>query len=132
MVVEEFILAFLKVAKEEGAEVTPTKLQKIFFLLEKEKGIKLDLDFQPYLFGPYSEKLTRTVHEMAEQGLVKILYEEVKNLAGVTIGYAETYELAKDVDTEVSEDVLSFFREWVKKDKNEILRHVYQKYPEYS
>ena len=129
----DFILALLKIAREEGdVKVTPIKIQKIFFLLEKEGGVKLGLDFQPYLFGPYSQKLTDLLHKMAEQGLVKIRYEEVKNLARVTVGYAESYEMAKDVNVDISEDVLSFFREWVKKDKNEILKYVNEKYPEYS
>jgi len=132
MSVYDYILALLYVAKEEKAEVTAIKLQKIFFLLEKEKNINLGLDFKPYLFGPYSEKLQDALYELANKGLVKINYEDVKNLAGVTIGYKESYELAKDIKIDVSEDILAFFKQWVKKSKNEILKYVYEKYPEYS
>lgn len=128
----EYILALLKVAKEEKAEVTPKKFQKIFFLLEKEKGVNLNLDFEPYLFGPYSEKLQKAMYELADKGLIKINYEDVIDpFAGFLVGRAETYELVKDTEINISNDVLAFFREWVKKDKNEILRYVYEKYREY-
>ncbi len=55
--VYRLIKLLLYTAKEENVEVTPTKIQKIFFLLEKEKGVQLGLDFEPFIFGPYSEKL---------------------------------------------------------------------------
>ena len=132
MSVYDYILALLKVAKEEKAEVTAIKLQKIFFILEKEKNINLGLNFKPYLFGPYSEKLQNALYELTNKGLVKINYEDVKNLARVTIGYKESYELAKDIKIDVSEDILTFFKQCVKKSRNEILRYVYEKYPEYS
>ena len=132
MSVYNYILALLKVAKEEKAEVTATKLQKIFFLLEKEKNINLQLEFKPYLFGPYSEKLQSTLYELADKGFVKINYEDVKNLAGVVIGQKESYELAKEIKIDIDSDVLAFFRQWVKKSRNEILKYVYGKYPEYS
>ena len=128
----DYILALLKVAKEENAEVTAIKFQKIFFLLEKEKGVNLGIEFEPYLFGPYSEKLQNILYELAKQGFVKINYEPVNNLAGVTVGYKESYEIAKEVEVSVSDDVLEFFREWAKKSRNKIQEYVYKKYPEYS
>jgi len=83
------------------------------------------------LFGPYSEKLQNSLYELVDKGLVKINYDDVKNLAGTTVGYKESYELKKDIKIDVSEEVLSFFRQWVKKNRNEILEYVYGKYPEY-
>jgi len=131
MSVYDYILALLQVAKVEKAEVTATKLQKIFFIMEKEKSVNLGLNFKPYLFGPYSEKLQNSLYELVDKGLVKINYDDVKNLAGTTVGYKESYELEKDIKIDVSEEVLSFFRQWVKKNRNEILEYVYGKYPEY-
>jgi len=132
MNIEDYILAFLKTAKEEKVIVTPIKLQKIFFLLEKEKGINLNLDFEPFFFGPYSEKLTNIMYEFEKQGLITIKRKEVINPADNFFwGYAETYELDKNIETSVGEDTLSFFRDWIKKDKNEILKYIEEKYPEY-
>jgi len=51
--VYHLIKLLLYTAKKENTEVTPTKFQKIFFLLEKEKGVNLE----PWLFGAYSSKL---------------------------------------------------------------------------
>jgi len=41
--VYHFIKLLLYIAKLDNVEVTATKLQKIFFLLEKEKGINVYL-----------------------------------------------------------------------------------------
>lgn len=132
MSIEDYILAFLKTAEEEKVIVTPIRLQKTFFLLEKEKGIDLKLNFEPFFFGPYSEKLTNIMYELGKQGLIVIKHKEVINpLDKFFWGYAETYELGKNVEIIVSEDILSFFRDWIKKDKNEILKYIEEKYPEY-
>ncbi len=61
MLIEDRIYHLIKLllytAKEENAKVCATKLQKVFFLLEKETGKDLGLEFKPWFFGPYSEKL---------------------------------------------------------------------------
>ncbi|BDC17378.1 hypothetical protein [Acidianus sp. HS-5] len=55
--ISHLIKLLLYVANNENAEVNATKLQKIFFLLEKEKGLDLRLNFRPWFFGPYSSIL---------------------------------------------------------------------------
>lgn len=67
------------------------------------------------------------MYELVDKGFAKINYEDVKNLAGVIVGYKESYELAKDIKIDFDQDVLTFFRQWVKKDRNEILKFVYEK-----
>lgn len=73
--------------------------------------------------------MQNSLYELAGKGFVKIDYGDVKNLAGVTIGYKESYELGKDIKIHVDEEVLSFFRQWVRKNRNETLKYVYEKYP---
>ena len=128
------IKLLLYVAKAEGAEVNATKLQKIFFLLEKEKGVILNLEFKPWFFGPYSEKLQDKLDKLIEVGEVDVKEEEIRDvLTEEVVGYKRSYVL-KDEDFRPSDDneIIEFFKEWVKKSRHEILLYVYEKYPEFS
>ncbi|AAY79907.1 conjugal transfer protein [Sulfolobus acidocaldarius] len=132
--VDNYILALLKVAKEENAEVTATKLQKIFFLLEKEGGVNLGLNFEPWLFGPYSKLLQDRINSLIELGMVDVEEEEVKDvISGLTIGIKRKYVLANDVKVDnVRNEIIQFFKEWVSKPRQEILTYVYRRYPDYT
>ena len=138
MLIEDRIYRLIKLllytAKEENTEVTATKLQKIFFLLEKEQGIQLGLDFEPWFFGPYSSKLQDYVDKLIELGDVDVEEEEVRDpLSGEIIGYKRNYVLKSELKPEEEEkEIETFFREWVRKSKDEILNYVYKKYPEYG
>jgi uncharacterized protein YwgA len=138
MLIEDRIYRLIKLllytAKEENTHITPTKLQKIFFLLEKEKGINLGLDFKPWFFGPYSSKLQDYVDRLIELEEVDVEEEEVRDpLSGAVIGYIKNYVLKSEFKPEEEEkEIEAFFREWVRKSKDEILNYVYKKYPEYG
>ncbi|ADX85550.1 conjugal transfer protein [Saccharolobus islandicus] len=138
MLIDDRIYRLIKLllctAKEENTEVTATKLQKIFFLLEKEKGIQLGLDFKPWFFGPYSSKLQDYIDKLIESGEVDVEEEEVRDpLSGVIIGYKRNYVLKSELKPEEEEkEIEMFFREWVRKSRTEILNYVYKKYPEYA
>jgi len=138
MLIEDRIYRLIKLllytAKEENTDVTPTKLQKIFFLLEKEKGIQLGLDFKPWFFGAYSSKLQDYIDKLIELGDVDVEEkEEVRDpLSGAIIGYIRNYVLKSELKPEEEEkEIEMFFREWVRKSRSEILNYVYKKYPEY-
>ncbi|AWR98091.1 DUF4065 domain-containing protein [Acidianus sulfidivorans JP7] len=134
--VKKLLLTLLAVAEKENAEVTATKIQKIFFLLEKEKNIDLGLNYQPWLFGPYSEVLDNVLDKLIEERIVEEVTEDVKDpLTEIVVGQKRTYRLMEkkeefnDVD---DEDIVNFFKEWVKKSRREILEYVYKKYKDYT
>jgi hypothetical protein len=132
--VYRLIKLLLYAAKKENAEVTPTKFQKIFFLLEKEKGVNLGLDFEPWLFGAYSSKLQDYLDRLIELGEVGLKEEEeVRDpLSGEVIGYRTYYVLNCDFEPMKGDEGFElFFREWVRKSKDEIMNYAYKKYPEY-
>jgi uncharacterized protein YwgA len=138
MTIEDRIYRLIKLllytAKEENAKVTPTKLQKIFFLLEKEKGVQLGLDFEPWFFGAYSSKLQDYLDKLIEIGEVDVIEEkEVRDpLSGAIIGYVRNYVLNSEFKPEEQDrEIEAFFREWVKKSKDEIMNYAYRKYPDY-
>ncbi len=59
--------------------------------------------------------------------------EEVRDpLSEAIIGYIRKYVLNSEFKPEEEEkEIETFFREWVRKSKDEILNYVYKKYPEY-
>jgi len=132
--VEDYLIILLKVAREEKVEVDATKIQKIFFLLEREKGVNLNLDFRPWLFGPSSEKLDDLLYKLIDKGVVKAINkEEIKDpFTGFIIGYKTIFELNGDYEVKVDKDVLDFFRQWVTKGRKEILGYIYSKYEEFT
>ena len=131
--VYRLIKLLLYTAKEENTEVTATKLQKIFFLLEKEKGVNLGLEFKPWIFGAFSPELQDYIDKLIELGEVDVEEEEVRDpITDVVIGYKRSYVLKGEFKPEEGEkDVAEFFKEWVGKSKDEILNYVYKRYPEY-
>ncbi len=129
-----YILTLLKVADEEHAEVNTVKLQKIFFLLEKEKGVKLDLNFEPELFGPYSEKLMSEIKRLTKEGKIRVEVHDIgEPLTGIIFGQSKIYHAGDGVvmPADLDNKVIDFFKEWAKKSLWEILGYVYKKYPEY-
>lgn len=127
---DTYILSLLRIAKEEKAEVTETKIQKIFFLLEKELKINLNLEFVPYLFGPYSWKLRKEVEKVIKEEKIKADEEKLFDpITNIELGAIHKYYT--DSDVTVDKKVEEFFREWVKKSRKEILSYVYKNYPEY-
>lgn len=128
------IKLLLYVAKRENADVDATKLQKIFFLLEKEKGVELGLNFEPWFFGPYSELLQDYIDKLIELGEVDVIEHEVKDpFTELVITYNSTYVLKGEFKPEEKDvGIMEFFKEWVRKSRSEILKYVYEKYPEYG
>jgi hypothetical protein len=53
---EMYLLALLKVSREDEAKLTLNEIQFIIFLLEKVLGVELNLDFTPSIFGPLFPK----------------------------------------------------------------------------
>ena len=131
--VYHLIKLLLYTAKEENVEVTPTKLQKIFFLLEKEKGVNLGLDFKPWFFGASSFKLQEYINKLMNLGDIDWEGDEVKDpISDAVIGYKKRYILMSEFRPEKEDkEVQEFFREWVIKGRDEIMNYVYKKYPEY-
>jgi hypothetical protein len=123
----------LYTAKEMNAKVTPMKYQKIFYLLLKKKGIDLGLDYEPFFFGVHSWKLQSCVEKLVESREVREVVDEVVRdpISGLVVGIVRRYELNTDFKpSEKDKEVIEFFREWVVKSRSEILKYVYEKYPE--
>jgi len=133
MGVHKYILELLYIARQKNIKIPVIKLQKIFFLLEKEGKVDLGLDFKPDTFGPFSEKLQDAVYELIDAGLVRISFETIKNDKGEAIGYREIFSLSDDVkEVCLDKELVRFFERWLYLDKDELQKYVERKYPEYT
>ena len=117
--VYHLIKLLLYTAKEENAKVCATKLQKVLFLFEKKKGKDLGLDFKPWFFGPYSEKLQEFIDALIELEEVDVEEEPVTDpLSGEVIAYKRYYVLKGEfTPSEEDKEIEAFFREWVRKSR---------------
>ena len=53
-------------------------------------------------------------------------------LSEEVIAYKRYYVLKSELKPEEDRPIETFFREWVRKSRTEILNYVYKKYPEYA
>lgn len=129
-----YLKALIEIGNDLNTDVIATKIQKIFFLLQKE-GIKdLGLKFEPWLFGPYSKELNDTLIELVEKGEVEEIAEPIIDpITNEVIGYQRKYILKDKVDlSQIEPEVVEFFKKWVVKSRRELLKYVYTRYPEYA
>ena len=129
---ENFVLLLLNSNNQQKIE-GKLCFQKEMFLIVKEicPDLDLDLNFQPYHYGPYSKRLSALLYELKSDSLIEI--DERKD----TCTYSITSKGVKMLSgLEVSEDIL----EKISNLKNgsqklgykRLLRYVYFNYPEYT
>ncbi|BFH74224.1 hypothetical protein SJAV_21680 [Sulfurisphaera javensis] len=129
-----YLKALIEIGNDLNTDVIATKIQKIFFLLQKE-GIKdLGLKFEPWLFGPYSKELNDTLIELVEKGEVEEIAEPIIDpITNEVIGYQRKYILKDKVNlSQIEPEVVEFFKKWVVKSRRELLKYVYTRYPKYA
>lgn len=108
-----------------------TFIQKLFFVMEKEKQISLNLfQYAPYNYGPFSKELSEAINELIEEGLIKETKIEDYYLYQITEkGKAEAR--SQDTIPLNKQKVINQICQYVKKFKiKDLIRHIYQKYPE--
>jgi uncharacterized protein YwgA len=128
-----YVKLLLYTAKKNNVKVTATMYQKIIYLLSKEKELNLDLDFMPSFFGVHSFKLQECVEKLIELGEIKVIEEdEVRDpISGLVIAIKRYYVLNTDFKpNEDDKEFEEFFSKWLTKSRSEILKYVYEKYPE--
>lgn len=64
------IIVELMVLNASGEMQGRTRLQKTMFLLQSKYGIPLNLNFEPYFYGPYSEELAYDIEILKSLGIV--------------------------------------------------------------
>lgn len=130
--VSRYFKLLLYVAKKENVPVTSMDYQKLFFLLEKEKGMKLGLDFKRGWLGPKSDVLQELVDLMEDCGLIKEVEVRKDQRTNTSLGPSWTYVLTcRFKPKKYDEDVAEFFRYWLRRGTKELLDYVYEKYKDW-
>jgi DNA-binding HxlR family transcriptional regulator len=119
-----------------------TRLQKLLFLLRREKGVETPYKFTPYMFGPHSPDVLDDTIDLELAGYISIRKEVSEpTLAGDCVinriyeltpkgaeAAMETYEKLPD-DCKRALSDLKIFNEMK---LTELLNYVYTRYPEES
>lgn len=126
----------LAMASAGEAGLTPARLQKTLFLLQKAfpKAENLSYDFQPYHYGPFDAQIYQDAELLASAGLGEI---HTRN------GKWGTYHISKIgkaqaavVQTEISSEIRTYLDSLVAWTQSlsfqELIASVYQRYPEYK
>lgn len=130
-----YVLKLLEIAGKIDGK---TKLQKLMFLAETERGAPTTYKFEKYHYGPFSFELSDDLDALAKTGFVS----EEKNGYGSSDGNLMikcTFSLTQDGKKELKENEavldangIKIFEEVTKRWNNtpldSILKYVYQKY----
>jgi len=115
-----------------------TFIQKFFFLLQNELLTNLGLDYIPYHYGPYSNQLKEIINRLKEKKLVSESMELTKSL-----NFCSTFKLSnlgkqyikrklKTINPKLVSDINFFVSKFEDMIPSEILRYVYEHYPNWT
>jgi len=121
---------FMLVLSLFGKIYGKTFLQKFFFILEEEGLPKLNLEYIPYHYGPFSRKLDELIKKLKAENLIK---EEVTFTKNFNI--CRTFKLTPNGeklinnDSKLVQQIAPFVNEFQGMLPSNILKYVYEKYP---
>lgn len=150
----DFILLLMLYADNKSIIIGKTRLQKMIFLYEKEchKSINqhrepnlFDFDFFPHHYGPFSKELYKHLKNLKTFGMITIENEshtEDENFIEKETQYCIAQEGIATIHEEIFQtqrinkiemEILdSFKKEYNGMNLNELIKLVYEKYPEYT
>ncbi len=137
MTKRDWLILLLAFKGEGGSALDPVRIQKGMFLLSKQGVIPPDEQyaFEPYHYGPYSSDLRKDADRLVRQDFADSLpvngYTWGRyRLTEEGIEYAK--ELIEQVGTEMAQKVYEVKRAVTGKTFADLLRDVYERYPEYA
>lgn len=134
---EKTLLKLLDSADQQRVE-GKTRLQKLVFLLDKEKDDAdiPDYDFKPYNYGPFSKSLLEEIEDLEKQGFVNISKE--RTLSGsMRYDYEITNSGRKrlediDVESTFGDAIDDIVREYEDLPLLSLIDVVYENHPDYA
>lgn len=128
-----FVLAAMAAAGPE-ARFDPVRLQKFFFLLDRELDGECGcphFNFRPYDYGPFDEAVYRQIERLAARGLATIDEARPYRLYGLTAKGFRRGELALVPLPDRVGDYLATVSEWVfSLDFRDLLTSIYEYAPD--
>lgn len=119
-----------------GKIIGKTKIQKLFYLLEREQKIPIGISFTIYLYGPFSRQLTKEIEALEQENVIQcilnstyshdIYYEY--NISDK--GMKEAMKLWESLPTDIKEKIIKHVSKFNSMTPTEIVNYVYENYPE--
>ena len=132
------LLPLMALACAPNAVLSPVQMQKALFLMTKRTGGGIGdelYEFIPHNYGPFSAQIYRDIDALAEEGQADFVPNQfcTWNSYGLTEdGRKEAEKALASLDPQVK-NFLHSVVEWVTdRDFPELLRAVYDAYPEYA
>jgi len=128
---EDILLGLIYIAPEKI--MSPIQIMKSLFLIEEE--LKLGLyKFQPYLYGPCSFEVYSDLEHLENETLISSFptttgwrYYQITDK-----GRRIAKEIEKNFDNKLLEKLQEVKRTVVSKSFFELLKYIYEKYPQYA
>lgn len=121
-----------------GGSLSPVQLQKSMFLLRKELPGRTGEDFyefEPYDYGPFNSAIYADAYSLQAEGLVNVDNPLERGWRRYTItdaGRQKAAKIAVKLPDAVREELSRIVSWVVSLPFTELIRTIYQKYPEYK
>jgi DNA-binding HxlR family transcriptional regulator/uncharacterized protein YwgA len=119
-----------------------TRLQKLLFLLKREKGVESPYTFTPYMFGPHSPDVLEDALDLERAGYLRITAEVHEPTVAGDCVVERRYQLTPEGEEEarkIYEELppehrrsIEELRKFNEMRLTELLNYVYTKYPKES
>ncbi len=136
----KWILSFLYVEGKSGdfreSVYGRTRLMKELFLVDnriRKKGSETEMEFEPDKFGPSDTKLLIALQDLKENGLVRVIPKaKISELTLTGDGIVKAREILQGMNPVKIGSLRKIKREFNFKKQKDLLKHIYEEYPEYT
>ena len=128
----DILLCFI--ALPDRRPMSPIQIMKGMFLIKKELNVTDFYEFEPYLYGPCSFEVYRDLQRLAEENLI-LSSPSIRGWKYYIIsskGMEIFKAISQTMDGELLEGIRKIKKIVTEKSFIELLRYVYEKYPEYA
>jgi len=128
-----------------------TKLQKLLFLLQEESEFKeiyenVEIEFEPYKYGPFSEQIYDEVELLINMGAIKeVDSKNADDIRGpdssrhankrfevTNRGQTIAREVNATMDDDLQDEFSRIMDDYIEMPLDDLLEYVYRQYPDYT
>lgn len=137
---EKWILSFLYLGGKgrdgDEAVMGRTRLMKELFLVDRkaeEKGIKTDMNFEPYRFGASDNHILICLQDLIDGGYIRVVPKAgITEFSLTNAGLRKAQEYVKGLRPEEQGIIRRVKRNFNYMPQKDLLKYVYQEYPAYT
>lgn len=130
----DILLCFIALPEGKTNVLSPIQIMKGMFLIKQELNVSNFYEFKPYLYGPCSLEVYEDIQRFIEENLI-LLLPSIRGWKLYTIsskGMEKFKAISKTMDEEFLENMRRIKKIVMEKSFIELLKYVYEKYPEFA